>query len=257
MQVRCFSAFAVSALLAALSHAAAPTDEWLAKARAYLGPESAINAVKSLHFEGTIDTVERVADPVDASKTIERPVRLTIDIVFQKPMQQRQILRSEKVERRTALDGYDGWEKVSDLANPGKSSLTLLDPTGIKRLRASTIENLSFYANHDQDSRQLHLLGDVTVDGVACVKISFTHGSGFVFVRSFDKATGRLVKTEIENGGEIREEGDMIVSGIRFPRKVLNKTANGRVTGISFDKVTVNESFPAEAFAVPTMPTTR
>jgi hypothetical protein len=257
MQVRCFSALAVSALLTALSHAAAPADEWLAKARAYLGAETALNAVKSLHFEGTIDTGERVADPADATKTIERPVRLAIDIVFQKPMQQRQIIRSEKVERRTALDGYDGWEKVSDRANPKVSSLTLLDPTGIKRLRASTIENLSFYANHDQDSRQMHLLGDVTVDGVACVQISFAHGSGIVFLRSFDKATGRLIKTGLENGGEIREEGEMIVSGIRFPRKVLNTTPGGKVTGISFDKVTVNEPFPAEAFAVPALPTTR
>ena len=62
----------------------------------------------------------------------------------------------------------------------------------------------------------------------------------------------RFVFAGLRFAGEIRrEEGEMFVSGIRFPRKVLNKTVDGKVTVISFDKVTVGERFPAEAFAVP------
>lgn len=255
MNVRCIYALAAFALPAVLPAAADTADEWVARARAFLGSESTLNAVKSLHFEGTVETTERVTDPADSSKTIDRPIRLAIDIVFQKPMQQRQIIRSEQVERTTSLDGYDAWEKVSDRTNQNPPRLLLLDPTGIKRLRATTIENLSFYSNQGQDSRQVRLLGDATVEGIACVKLSFTHGSNIVFVRYFDKSTGRLVKTEVDGGGEIREEGEMMVSGIRFPRKVVNKTAGGQVTVISFDKVTVGERFPAEAFAVPAVPT--
>ena len=252
MTARRFYVLATLAAMGVLTAAAAdPADEWVAKARAFLGAESALNAVNSLHFEGAIDTVERVPDPTDASKTIERPLRLAIDIVFQKPMQQRQILRSDKIERTTALDGYDGWERVSDRTGQTKPRIILLDPTNIKRLRATTLENLSFYAKPDQDSRQVRLLGDVTLDGLAGVRLSFTHSNGIVFFRSFEKSTGRLIKTEIQNGGEIREEGEMFVNGIRFPRKVLNKSADGRVTVITFDKVTVGERFPAEAFAVP------
>ena len=252
MSVRRFYALAVFAVVAALPAAAAdPADEWLAKARAFLGAESALNAVKSLHFEGSIDTVERVPDPTDPTKSIERPLHLAIDMVFQKPMQQRQILRSDKVERTTTLDGFDGWERVSDRTGQTKPRIILLELSNIKRLRATTLENLSFYAKQDQDSRMVRLLGDVTVDGLACVKLSFTHSNGIVFLRTFEKSTGRLIKTEIQSGGEIREEGEMFVSGIRFPRKVLNKTVDGMVTVISFDKVTVGERFPAEAFAVP------
>jgi hypothetical protein len=83
--------------------------------------------------------------------------------------------------------------------------------------------------------------------------MSFTHSGGVVFVRYFEKATGRLVKTETENGTEIREEGEMIVNGVRFPKRVINKAPNGNVTAISFDKVVLNEVFPSETFAVPSL----
>jgi hypothetical protein len=251
MSVRRLYALAVFALLVVRPARADPADEWVAKARAFLGADSALNAVKSLHFEGSIDTMERVADPADATKTIERPLHLSIDMVFQKPMQQRQILRSEKVERTTTLDGYDGWERVSDRSGQTKPRIFLLDPANIKRLRAATIENLSFYAKLDHNSREVRLLGDVTVDGLPCVKMAFKHSNSIAFFRTFEKSTGRLIKTEIQNDGEIREEGEMFVGGIRFPRKMLNRTAEGRITVITFEKVTVGERFPAEVFSFP------
>lgn len=255
MKARCFYALVALTLGVVLPARADPAGDWLDKARAYLGTEKALNAADSLHFEGMVETVEQVPDPADPAKTIERPIRLGIDIIFQKPMQQRQILRSDKVERTTLLDGYDAWERVSDRTKPGTPRITLLDPANIKRLRATTIENLSFYSIEGQFARDLRVMGDVTVDGLACVKLSFTHGNGSTFIRYFEKTTGRLVKTETEKGGEIREEGELQVSGIRFPRKLLNKTPDGRVTTITFDKVTVGERFPPETFAVPSIPT--
>lgn len=233
--------------------AADPADQWIAKARGYLGTERSLNMVNSLHFEGTVETTERVPDPADPRKQIDRPIRLSIDIVFQKPMQQRQIVRSDKMERRTTLDGYDGWEKVSDRSGRTPSQVTLLDSAAIKRLRATTIENLSFYSKQNQDSPQVQVVKDTTMDGLACVKLSYTHSTGIVFLRTFEKATGRLIVTEIAGGGEIREVGEIFASDIRFPREVLNKAANGAVTTITFEKITVNERFPAEAFMVPSM----
>src|SRR6187551_29081 len=99
-------------------------DPWLAKARSYLGTEQALNAVKSLHFQGSFAGTEQVPDPADAKKTIEQPVKVGIDIIFQAPMQQRQILRSEKIERLTALDGYDAWERVAETNGTGAARLT-------------------------------------------------------------------------------------------------------------------------------------
>lgn len=247
---RLCAAIVLSLLAAGAAMGQQTAAEWVTKARSFLGTEAALNSVKSLHFEGSFEGTERVPDPEHAGQTVERPVSVSIDIVFQSPMQHRQTLRSEKVERTTALDGYDGWEKVVDRAPAGTTRLALLDGASIKRLRAAAIENLSFYGDRD-GSRRIQLLGDATVDGVSCVKVEFRHSDSIVFVRYFDRANGRLVKTEIEGGAEIREEGEMIVSGVRFPKKVINRATSGRVTVITFDKITVNESFPDLVFRVP------
>ena len=255
MSFRHLYAFAAVALLAALPvRADEVAEQWVAKARAHLGSDAALDAVHSLRFQGSFAGTEQVPDPTDAKKTIEQPVRVGIDIIFQQPMQQRQVIRSERVERVTALDGYDGWEKVEDLTGKNSPRLTLLDAMSIKRLRATTIENLSFYAGRAAGSRQVQYLGEETVDGIICVKLSFTHGGNIVFLRYFDRASGHLVKTVVEGGGEIREEGELIVSGVRFPKKVTNKSSSGRSTTITFDQIIVNESFPAEFFAVPSVP---
>ena len=92
---------------------------------------------------------------------------------------------------------------------------------------------------------------DATIDGIVCAKISFIHSDNIVFHRYFDKGTGRLVKTETANGGEIREEGVLKVDGIRFPKKIINKASTGQVTTIVFDEIVLNESFPPSHFAVP------
>jgi len=43
----------------------------------------------------------------------------------------------------------------------------------------------------------------------------------------------------------------MIVDGVRFPKKVINKAANGTMTSITFDRVELNQRLPASEFAVP------
>jgi hypothetical protein len=256
MRPRLLSAWTATVLLAVISvRADEAADQWVAKARAYLGSESALNAVHSLHLHGSFATTEQVPDPDDPKKTVEQPVRVSIDIIFQQPMQQRQIIRSDRIERVTGLDDYDAWERVADLTGKNNARLNLLDAASIKRLRATTIENLTFYGNRGAGARQVQFLGEQMVDDVACVKLSFTHNGNISFFRYFEQATGRLVKTEVEGGGEIREEGEMIANGIRFPKKVINKSSNGRNTTITFEQVAVNESFPAETFAVPTVAT--
>ena len=254
MSLRQFSVFAAAILVGVLPvRSDEVANQWVAKARAYLGTDAALDAVRSLRFQGSFAGTEQVPDSTDAGKMVEQPVRVTIDIIFQHPMQQRQVIRSDRVERITALDGYDAWEQVVDLSGKNKTRVTLLDAMSIKRLRATTVENLSFYSDRMASMRQVRFLGEETVDGVVCGKLSFTHASGIVFMRYFDRATGHIVKTVVEGGGEIREEGEMIVNGVRFPQKVINTAPNGRSTTITFDKVTVNETFTPDGFAIPSL----
>lgn len=251
MKVRLFVLLAALFPFAAAPLRAQNADQIIAKARAWLGGEKALNAVSTIHFTGTLETTGKLPSVADKTKLVDGVIRLPADIVFQKEYQQRITVTSPSAIQTTALDGYDAWEKRTNPANPSQWQVTLLDANQVKRLRANTWENLNFFSGLDKKGGSLQVGGDVTVDGVACVKLAFIHADNIVFQRYFDKATGRLIKTETENGGEIREDGEVVVNGVRFPKKVINKSANGQVTTITFDQVVLNERIPAGDFAVP------
>ena len=62
-----------------------------------------------------------------------------------------------------------------------------------------------FFRGLDRFGVKIEDLGTANVEGVACQKIAFIHGPNIVFTRYFETATGRLVLTETEAGGVIRE----------------------------------------------------
>ena len=242
--------FAVACAVAVLGLAArAAEPAIIAKARAYLGPESVLDGVKSIHFVGTLVTT----DPADPAK----PLRSAVEIMFQKPEQQRIRAISDKTIEVTALDSYDGWRRVQDSADPTKWQQTLLGAEQIKHLRANTWENLAFFRGLDRRGGRTEDQGSATIDGIACQKIAFIHAPTIVFYRYFDLATGRLVFTETESGATMREQGELMAGGIRFPRTLVqtSKMPNNQVqtVTINFEKVTINEPLSADLFSVPTL----
>jgi hypothetical protein len=254
MNLRPVPAMLVLAVLASLPLRAGTAEEWIARARAYLGEDAALDAVTTIHYKGTLEVTTKVPAPDDKSKTVEQQLRLPVEIIFQKPLQQRMtVTRAEAVDV-TVLDDYEGWAKRTDARNPADWRLRLLDAEQIKQFRANTWENLNFFRGLEKKGGKVELGGEAVVDGVASVQLSFAHAGNIVFSRFFDKATGRLIKTVTEHGGEIREVGEIIVNGVRFPKRVINKAATGQVTTIEFDTIVLNEHFPAADFAVPPMP---
>lgn len=237
----------VSALLVLASLARAAEPAIIAKARAFVGSEAALSSLQSVHYSGTLVA----PDPQDPKKE----VRSKIDIIFQRPEQQRITATSDKAVETTALDGYEGWTRLQDPADPTRWRQTLLSADQIKRLRANTWENLSFFRGLEQNGGTVEDQGTKTIDGVACQKLAFIHGPNIVFNRYFDQATGRLVLTETESGGSIREQGELVVNGIRFPKSIITstKTAKGdtHTVTITFDEIKVNETFPPAQFRVP------
>jgi hypothetical protein len=232
---------AVAVLFAAAFPAAAQTaEQWIGRARARLGSESALQGMTSIRFTGTIE--------VDGSSA------RTMDIIFQKPQQQRISLTSPELVEIIALDDYDGWQKRLNPKNSTQWQLTLLDAPQIKRLRAQAWDNLNFLRNIDRLRGAVKIGGEEKVDGLDCVKLVFTYYESIVLTRFFDKATARLVKTETETGVEIREEGEMFAQGIRFPRKVSNRDKSGKTVTMTFEKIVLNEVYPASEFAVPALP---
>ncbi|MBS0664329.1 MAG: hypothetical protein JSR48_13775 [Verrucomicrobia bacterium] len=221
----------------------------IAKARAFVGTEAALEAVKSIHYVGSFVT----PDPTDAKKM----TFVTIDIVVQAPYQQRIAASSDRSVETTALDGYDAWRRVQDPKDPKAWRLSIVGKDQIRRLRANTWENLAFYRGLEREGGKVVDLGRVTVDGVECQKVAFVHGANITFVRYFDVATGRLVMTEVDNGVSVREQGEIRVNGVRFPKSVVTTTQgpNGQsqTVTIAFDQITVNETFPASLFAIPSL----
>ncbi len=221
----------------------------IAKARAFVGSEAALEAVRSVHYVGTLVT----SDPADPAKQ----TRAAMEIIFQKPEQQRIMATSDKTIEVTALDGYEGWQRIQDAADPSKWRQTLLGTEQIKRLRANTWENLSFFRGIERLGGRVEEQGTKEIDGVMCQKIAFIHAPAIVFYRYFDIATGRLVFTETEAGGTIREQGEMIVDGVRFPRSIVTATKNAKgelqTVTINFEKIVLNQAFPAQQFRVPAL----
>ncbi|MEN9637671.1 MAG: hypothetical protein RL077_6075 [Verrucomicrobiota bacterium] len=219
----------------------------IAKARLFLGEEAALNRITSVHYEGSLVTAAlRVGEP---------EVRSALDIVYQKPDRQRVMASSATIVEVTALDGYDGWQRIEDLKDVAKWRQTLLGREQIKRLRANTWENLAYFRGIERVGGKLEDQGGRPIDGIACRKIAFVHGPGITFFRYFEEATGRLVLTETEAGGTIREVGETRVGGVRFPKSIITTTQT--VTGetqtvtLIFEKITVNEARDGAWFAIP------
>lgn len=248
---RLLAVFALCGLSVLTVHAATDTDQVIARARATVGSESALKALQSLHYAGTLTTT------ATDDKGGVRPVKVAIEIIFQRPYRQRIVATSENKIEITALDDYEGWQREQDPSDSTRWRMTLLTNDQIKRLRANTWENLSFFHGLEQRRGVVKDLGKATVDGKSCRKLAFEHGDGIVFTRYFDDATGRLVLTETENGITIREQDETVVAEMRFPRKIIStsKLADGteRTVSIEFDKITVNETFADSLFAVPAM----
>jgi hypothetical protein len=151
----------------------------------------------------------------------------------------------------SALNDYEGWRTVRDAGNPSDWRLLLLDRQQVRRLRANTWENLNFFRGIEAVGGRCRQAGSGEVDGRPCYKLAFHHLGGIVFIRHFDQATGELLLTETETGGTLREQGEMIVEGIRFPRRVVTREPDGRQTTIHFERIVINEPYAEDLFEVP------
>jgi hypothetical protein len=231
---------AAAALFATVLSAPGQTaEQWITRARARLGSEAALQGVTSIRYLGTLDT-----DGANQRK---------LDIIFQKPLQQLITISGAELIEVVGLDDYDGWQKRTNAKNSAQWQITLIDAGQTKRLRAQTWDNLNFFSGIEKMRGAVRLEGEAMIDGVACVKLVFAYRDNMILTRYFDKTNARLVLTETESGTQIREEGEIIAQGVRFPRKVSNRDKAGRVITMVFDQVILNEPHAASEFAVPAL----
>ncbi len=230
---------AAGLLIVSLGAGASASDELdviIARARAYVGPEEALDNVTSIHYAGVL-----LSEDGNEGK---------VDIIFQKPNFQVVTVEIETIRETTALSAYEGWRKVEDMNNESDWELTLLEARQIRRLQANVWENLNWFRGIEKRNAEVVYDGLTEIDGVECDQVSYLHGDGIKFIRYFDVETGRLVVTETEQGGQIREKGEITEFGIRFPNSVLT-SVNDQSSTIRFDLVEVNKEYDEEMFDVP------
>ena len=243
LTVLCWSVLVVSA------PAAEEVAAVIARARSFLGTEEAISRLQSVHYIGVMELVD-----AGAAKEA-KPVRSGLEVIFQKPYRQLMVITSDTIIETTGLDDFDAWVRQQQKNDPTRWRMRILAADDIRRLRAVTWENLAFFQGIEAIGGKVVDRGDTVVDGKACRKLTFTHEDGSFFDRYFDNHTGQLLLTESENGTVIREEGEVLSNGLKFPRRIvtINKE-KGKVVStmtIDFDKVATNETFDARMFAVP------
>ena len=231
--------------LVATTAARAEANAVIAKARAYLGSEAALNGVKSIHYSGVVEE--------DTSG--EKSPGYKIDMIFQKDFQQRLVVTRADAVEITALNDYEAWHRVQDAARPTSGNTGLYSSNTVKQLRASTWENMAFFAGIEKIGGMVADDGLVELDGKKANKLSFIHEAGIIYIRYFDPETGRLLSTETDLGVKIREEGEIISAGIRFPKRIINSSTgpDGKPHSVivTIQSVVVNETFPDELFGVP------
>jgi len=236
-----------------LSSLRADTDQVISLARSFLGTESSLNAIKAVRYAGTLvsSTTTPEGEPIESTARIE--------IIFAGPYYQRITITSGDRIETTALDDFEAWQRVQNPENADQWRLTLLDTAQIRRLRANTWENLSFFKGLDSRGGDVEDLGRITVDGSRLHKLSFDHGYGIVFYRYFDPVTGRLVYSETDTGARIEEAGENYIKGVRFPDQVVTTTTrpDGTVqrVQVNFDEVEVNPTIDRRLFRVPSIAT--
>jgi hypothetical protein len=234
------------ALLASAGLRAEPAVIGLA--RAYLGPDSTLDGITTIHFVGTLERTNPDHPEVG-------PIHASLDMLFSRPYRQRQVVRTARVTDVTVLDGYDAWDRVVDNTDPTKFRLKWLSANDITSLRANSWENLHFFRGLDDGATAVDQ-GPSTVDGIACERVDFIHGPADTFERFFDRDTGKLVLT-VKSGESIRENGEIVVDGIKFPKEIVStaKTPSGKdvITTVTFDSVVLNEAIRPDLFGAPNL----
>lgn len=242
---------ALFAFALALPASAQTTEATLRKAREFLGGESALGAIRSVHYRGTLEST------VTTAEGETRTAEATIEILFARPFFQRIDIVAADRREITALDDFEAWQRIENPTDATQWRLTLLDAGQIRRLRANTWENLHFFGDLAAAGGRLQDFGLVDADGRKLHKIGFFHADTIVFHRYFDPQSGQLVLSETDAGAEIRESGERRAAGVRFPEQVITVTKRPdgvvQTVKVTFDSVKVNDPVDPALFRVPSV----
>lgn len=181
-------------------------DATIAKARAYMGGDEKLNEIKSILYKGTLLYSDGTTG--------------TAEIIFKKPYFQRFVAVLGDMKETTALNDLEAWRKQEKVGVPGIYSAGSYTPVEMYNMRASVWEYLNFYKKPTGPRKGVSYIDEVMIGKVPCVVLRYDHGDGIQFDRYFETETGRVARTVSTSGSLFVEEGEMMIDGIRFPKKL-------------------------------------
>ena len=244
IQIRTLILLAITTVFAVIARSAEPDEEIIQStielARSYLGPDDKLDAIESVHYKGSL---------LYSSGDLG-----TIEMVYQKPMQHRMVAVIGGRREVSVLDGSEGWTTFERVVDSVPLSIEIFDPIRILIMQASVREAFNFFRKPDTRNGEILYEGKETVNGRACNVLTYHHGDGIAYQRYIDAETGQVHKTLDSKGVEYLEEGELIVDGLRFPKKLVStfSTAIGdQSMEFAYSSITLNEKLPDSDFVMP------
>lgn len=252
------SSFALVCALASPIFAAADLQTVIARARAAVGPESALKDVNSLTFEA------EVFDP-DGKKISE------IVLQFKRPYFERDFVRrtaavpqdsfyypeegvpepepkTVEIEIETRSDGNEGVRIIRNLTD-GTRRVEFLPANDVISRRDFASANLDFYGK--PAGGNVELKGTEKDGGKELNVLEYTYAGGLKIERAFDAGTGALVRTKTATDTTYESGEEMLVGALKFLNGSRTVTADGSVRStFKFSKILVNDEIPDDTFRI-------
>ena len=214
----------------------------LERARGYLGTTEALQAIRTLYYEGSI-------------RNHKGQLQANLIIYLKKPFFQRIEIIKDDYTDIEASNGYVGWKQRDHVEKPADyrpgAWLITMPPKVLRKMRITAWENLNFFENIEAIDGRVSSKGLTPFEGRPADLLLFEHDTGDVYNRYFDPTTGQLLATESSPGNIVKELGEQAVQNIRFPKQ-LHYYQNAQLNIIvTFDRIEINRSFADNFFEHP------
>ncbi len=221
---------------------AALVEETVKLARSYLGESDTLDAVTSIQYQGVL-----VYGNGDSG---------TLASVYKKPLYQKFTSVINDFKEVSALNRTEAWRKVESVSKPGAWSLEFYEVDDIHHMQAAVREALAFLGTPRSRKGHIEYLGTESVEGHDTRILVYYHTDEIWFRRYIDIETGKVISTINDRGVIFEEHGEKMISGIRFPEKMVTRflTEQGEQTiELNYTSITVNEEIDDTLFGVPIM----
>lgn len=212
----------------------------IAKARAALGGEAALTAVRNVQFELT---------SVDAAG---KPAGFTLlEVASPNQRYQLSLNANRTIEEILATNGNEGWRKSTQTTQIGVLRAELVAVLG-----DMAVSDLMFMAAPPVRTGTVKLAPPTTINGRPQICLDYTYKSGFRLLRHFDAETFLLTASDQPMpDGKVQRQlvtATEVVGGILFTKKEVVFVDGKKVADVTYDRIAVNTELNKVHFVFPT-----